>query len=114
MVPFSTLGYRRGIARVSPEYVSCVALSCVVAAAATAAGSACLAAGLAAVAAAVVAAYLPTTELRAPQGVATTLGGLSVCSASVFAPVSLCIFGWSLHFDCSRGETCVPLRFSTK
>ena len=113
MVPFSTLGYRRGIARVSPEYVSCVALSCVVAAAAaaTAAGSACLAAGLAA---AVVAAYLPTTELRAPQGVATTLGGLSVCSASVFAPVSLCIFGWSLHFDCSRGETCVPLRFSTK
>ena len=25
-----------------------------------------------------------------------------------------CIFGWSLHFDWSCGETCVPLRFSTK
>ena len=66
---FSILGYRRGIARVSPEIreLCCLALFCVVAAAAaTAAGSAGLAA--AAVAAAVAAAYLPTTELRAPQG----------------------------------------------
>ena len=63
---FSILGYRRGIARVSPEMreLSCLVLSCLVAAAATAAGSA----GPAGPAAAVAAAYLPTTELRAPQG----------------------------------------------
>ena len=56
-----------GIAGVSPEYrrkyVSCLALCCLVAAAATAAGSPGPAA-----AAAVAAAYLPATELRAPQG----------------------------------------------
>ena len=44
--------------------MSCLALSCLVAAAATAA----TAAGSAGPAAAVAAAYLPTTELRAPQG----------------------------------------------
>ena len=55
-----------GIAGVSPEYrrkyVSCLALCCLVAAAAA------TAAGSAGPAAAVAAAYLPTTELRAPQG----------------------------------------------
>ena len=44
--------------------MSCLAWSCLVAAAATAA----TAAGSAGPAAAVAAAYLPTTELRAPQG----------------------------------------------
>ena len=34
---------------------------------------------------------------------------LFVWTASVLAP-----FGWSLRFDCNCGETCVPLRFSTK
>ena len=100
MVPFSILGYRRGIARVSPEIreLCCLALFCVVAAAAaTAAGSAGLAA-------AVAAAYLPTTELRAPQGVATTLGGLSVCLGCVrfctcifmyiWLVASLCLQSW--------------------
>ena len=59
-----------GIAGVSPKYrrkyVSCLALSCLVAAAA--ATTAATAAGSAGPAAAVAAAYLPTTELRAPQG----------------------------------------------
>ena len=50
--------------------MSCLALSCLVAAAA-AATTAATAAGSAGPAAAVAAAYLPTTELRAPQGVAT-------------------------------------------
>ena len=45
--------------------MSCLALCCLVAAAAA------TAAGSAGPAAAVAAAYLPTTELRAPQGVAT-------------------------------------------
>ena len=47
--------------------MSCLALSCRVAAAGTAA-TAATAAGSAGPAAAVAAAYLPTTELRAPQG----------------------------------------------
>jgi hypothetical protein len=70
---FSILGYRRGIARVSPEIrelyclvLPCLALFCLVPAAATAAGSAVPAA-------AVAAAYLPTTELRAPQGAHATV-----------------------------------------
>ena len=45
--------------------MSCLALSCLVAAAAATAATA---AGSAGPAAAVAAAYLPTTELRAPQG----------------------------------------------
>jgi len=62
-----------GIAGVSPEYrrkyVSCLALCCLVAAAAAAtAATAAGSAGPAAAAAAVAAAYLPATELRAPQG----------------------------------------------
>ena len=65
---FSILGYRRGIARVSPEMreLYCLVLPsfCLVPAAATAAGSPVPAA-------AVAAAYLPTTELRAPQGART-------------------------------------------
>ena len=60
-----------GIAGVSPEYrrkyVSCLALCCLVAAAAATAATAAGSAGPAA-AAAVAAAYLPATELRAPQG----------------------------------------------
>ena len=70
---FSILGYRRGIARVSPEIrelyclvLPCLALFCLVPAAATAAGSAVPAA-------AVAAAYLPNTELRAPQGAHATV-----------------------------------------
>ena len=47
--------------------MSCLALSCLVAAAA-AATTVATAAGSAGPAAAVAAAYLPTTELRAPQG----------------------------------------------
>ena len=58
------------IAGVSPEYrrkyVSCLALCCLVAAAAAAAAA--TAAGSAGPAAAVAAAYLPATELPAPQG----------------------------------------------
>ena len=65
-----------GIAGVSPKYrrkyVSCLALSCLVAAAA-AATTAATAAGSAGPAAAVAAAYLPTTELRAPQGAHATV-----------------------------------------
>ena len=70
---FSILGHRRGIARVSPEIrelyclvLPCLALFCLVPAAATAAGSAVPAA-------AVATAYLPTTELRAPQGAHATV-----------------------------------------
>jgi len=93
--------------------VSCLALSCLVAPAATAATAATAAgsAGPAAAAAAAAAAYLPTTELRAPQGahtavvtgwvigVATALRARGqrptlalsgvVWTASVLAPVSL-------------------------
>ena len=56
------MSVRRGI---TGKYVSCLALSCLVAVAATAA----TAAGSAGPAAAVAAACLPTTELLAPQGV---------------------------------------------
>ena len=49
--------------------MSCLALSCLAAPAATAA----TAAGSAGPAAAVAAAYLPTTELRAPQGAHTAV-----------------------------------------
>ena len=161
-------GYRRKY--VSCLALSCLALSCLVAAAATAAGSAGSAgpAGPAGPAAAVAAAYLPTTELRAPQGahaavvtgrasgVATALRarptlalsgmragrcanaparhvpvmtgfapwpwayiGLRLClarEACLFVRIAsvLAPFGWSLRFDCSCGETCVPLRFATK
>ena len=69
---FSILGYRRGIARVSPEIrelsclVFCLVLSC---------RCCCyccwFCAGFAGPAAAVAAAYLPTTELRASQGAHT-------------------------------------------
>ena len=120
-----------GIAGVSPEYcrkfASCLALSCLVAAAATAtaAGSA---GPDAAVAAAVGAeqgdslmrllgtcqswpGFAPSPWAYGPQAVPGT-GGLSVCLDCI-RPCT-CIFGWSLHFDCSCGETCVPLRFSTK
>ena len=89
--------------------MSCLAWSCLVAAAATAA----TAAGSAGPAAAVAAAYLG----REPIGLRLCLAReacLFVWTASVLAPVSLVFFGWSLHFDCSCGETCVPLRFSTK
>ena len=51
--------------------MSCLALSCLVAAAAAA--TAATAAGSAGPAAAVAAAYLPTTELRAPQGAHATV-----------------------------------------
>ena len=61
--------------RVSPGYrrkcLSCVALSCLVLPAATAATVATTAGPVAAVAA--VAAYLPTTELCAPQGAQTAV-----------------------------------------
>ena len=50
--------------------MSCLALSCLVAAAAATAATA---AGSAGPAAAVAAAYLPTTELRAPQGAQTAV-----------------------------------------
>ena len=55
--------------------MSCLALSCLVAPAATAASAAtaATAAGSAGPAAAVAAAYLPTTELRAPQGAHTAV-----------------------------------------
>ena len=129
---FSILGYRRGIARVSPEMRSWVVLSCLVAAAATEATAAGSAGPDAAVAAAVGAAvgaeqgdslmrllgtcqswpgFAPSPWAYRPQAVPGT-GGLSVCLDCI-RPCT-CIFGWSLHFDCSCGETCVPLRFSTK
>ena len=67
----------------------CLAFSCLVAAAATAAGSA-------GPAAAVAAAYLPTTELRAPQGVApVSLVGrftLTVVTVVVVKLASHCVF----------------------
>ena len=84
-------------------------------------------------AAAVAAAYLPTTELRAPQGGMRSSrywpgdrGGNSPACLRPTANARLvghcldcirpctCMFGWSLHFDCSCGEMCVPLHFSTK
>ena len=66
--------------------MSCLALSCLVAAAATAAGSA-------GPAAAVAAAYLPTTELRAPQGVApVSLVGRFTLTVAVAKLASHCVF----------------------
>ena len=62
---FSILGYRRGIAQ-SIAGNTRVVLPCLVAAAGAA--TATTAAGSAGPAAAVAASYLPTTELRAPQG----------------------------------------------
>ena len=66
--------------------LSCLVLSCLVAAAATAAGSA-------GPAAAVAAAYLPTTELRAPQGVApVSLVGRFTLTVVVVKLASRCVF----------------------
>ena len=59
-------GYRQSIAGNTWVVLPCLALFCLVPAAATAAGSAVPAA-------AVAAAYLPTTELRAPQGAHATV-----------------------------------------
>ena len=87
---FSTLGYRRGIAS-RRKYVSCLALSCLVAAAA--ATTAATAAGSAGPAAAVAAAYLPTTELPAPQGVApVSLVGRFTLTVVVVKLASHCVF----------------------
>ena len=90
---FSTLGYRRGIAS-RRKYVSCLALSCLVAAAAAAAAAtAATAAGSAGPAAAVAAAYLPTTELPAPQGVApVSLVGRFTLTVVVVKLASHCVF----------------------
>ena len=89
---FSTLGYRRGIAS-RRKYASCLALSCLVAAAATAATTAATAAGSAGPAAAVAAAYLPTTELPAPQGVApVSLVGRFTLTVVVVKLASHCVF----------------------
>ena len=70
--------------------MSCLALCCLVAAAATAAATA---AGSAGPAAAVAAAYLPTTELPAPQGVApVSLVGRFTLTVVVVKLASLCVF----------------------
>ena len=73
--------------------MSCLAWSCLVAAAAATAATA---AGSAGPAAAVAAAYLPTTELRAPQGDApVSLVGrftLTVVTVVVVKLVSHCVF----------------------
>ena len=81
--------------------MSCLALSCLVAAAATAA----TAAGSAGPAAAVAAAYLPTTELRAPQGVAlvSLVGRFTLTVAVVnLRPIALFnkIIQNNLYNDC--------------
>ena len=68
--------------------MSCLALCCLVAAAAAA-----TAAGSAGPAAAVAAAYLPTTELRAPQGVApVSLVGRFTLTVVVVKLASHCVF----------------------
>ena len=74
--------------------LSCLALSCLVAAAATAAGSAG-SAGPAGPAAAVAAAYLPTTELRAPQGAhaAVVTGRASGVATALRARPTLALSG---------------------
>jgi len=67
--------------------VSCLALSCLVAAAAA------TAAASAGPAAAVAAAYLPTTELRAPHGVApVSLVGRFTLTVAVVKLASHCVF----------------------
>ena len=79
--------------------MSCLALSCLVAAAATAA----TAAGSAGPAAAVAAAYLPTTELRAPQGVAlVSLVGRFTLTVVNLRPIALFnkIIQNNLYNDC--------------
>ena len=81
-----------GIAGVSPKYgrkyVSCLALSCLVAAAAAAAATAATAAGSAGPAA-----YLPTTELRALQGVAPVSSvGRFTLTVVVVKLASHCVF----------------------
>ena len=60
-------GYRQSIAGNTCVVLPCLALSCLVAPAATAATTAGPVAAVAA------AAYLPTTELRAPQGAHTAV-----------------------------------------
>ena len=70
------------------KYVSRLALSCLVAAAAAA-----TAAGSTGPAAAVAAAYLPTTKLRAPQGVAPVfLVGRFTLTVVVVKLASHCVF----------------------
>ena len=66
-------GYRQSIAGNTCVVLPCLALSCLVAPAATTATTAGSAGPVAAVAAAAAAAYLPTTELRAPQGAHTAV-----------------------------------------
>ena len=71
--------------------MSCLAWSCLVAAAAAA--TAATAAGSAGPAAAVAAAYLPTTELRAPQGVApVSLVGRFTLTVVAVRLASHCVF----------------------
>ena len=67
-------GYRQSIAGNTCVVLPCLALSCLVAPAATAATTATTAGSAGPVAAvAAAAAYLPTTELRAPQGAHTAV-----------------------------------------
>ena len=115
---FSILGHRRGIARVSPEIreLSCIVLSC---------RSCCYCCYCCCLPSH----YRVACATRGTHSSRHWLGDRGGNSPACLRPTAnarlvghcldcirpcTCIFGWSLHFDCSCGETCVPLRFSTK
>ena len=89
---FSILGYRRGIARVSPEIceLSCFVLSC----------RCCC--------------YCCYCCCFCWSCCCCCCCLPSHYRAACATRGCTCVFGWSLHFDCSCGETCVPSRFFNK
>ena len=121
---FSILGYRRGIARVSREIreLSCLVLSC---------RSCCYCCWFcwSCCCCCLPSHYRVACATRGTHRSRHWLGDRGGNSPACSRPTAnacpvgrsldcirpcTCIFGWLFHFDCSCGETCVPLRFSTK